>query len=415
MYVSEYNCNTLFFRVTKILTMHHYSIRFALHHYTRKNKTRQVYLFANINRERPSIAIPLGIFATFQDFDKSKAYIKKSTYENSVIENQKMKAFGIFQTARYLDRPLTGKRFKYLMESQGLQKDFLIFMLEEMKKQAFDYSEGTFKTWNKTYKKILAFKKSIPISDIDLKFIKSFDNWLKNQICTTGTNKGKPISYNTVVSHHKRFSKFITIAIEKLELNIENPYKKFKTTYQEGQREFLEPAEIEKMVKLYDLRDELNLPIHLKESLRMFLFMVGSGFRISDSGRMTGLHINNDIIRIRQEKVKRWKMEETFPMSAFSKKYIDTDEKGRLFKYKNSQSLNKNLKTICKYLNINKNITSHSARHTFATTFLIAGGRIEVLKDLLGHSDIKTTMIYVHITKEVERKQMILLDDFLLF
>lgn len=49
---------------------------------------------------------------------------------------------------------------------------------------------------------------------------------------------------------------------------------------------------------------------------------------------------------------------------------------------------------------VKKHIKVHTLRHTFATLYLDSGGRIEDLQQILGHSDLKTTMIYLHFTNE---------------
>lgn len=50
-------------------------------------------------------------------------------------------------------------------------------------------------------------------------------------------------------------------------------------------------------------------------------------------------------------------------------------------------------------LNISENITPHKWRHTFATTFIKNGGDLEILRLLLGHSNLKTTQKYLHLSR----------------
>ena len=60
-----------------------------------------------------------------------------------------------------------------------------------------------------------------------------------------------------------------------------------------------------------------------------------------------------------------------------------------------NQKTNKYLKQIASICGIDKNITFHSARHTFATTITLCNGMpIETVSKMLGHNNIKTTQIY---------------------
>ncbi|MFW6318877.1 MAG: tyrosine-type recombinase/integrase [Bacillota bacterium] len=68
-----------------------------------------------------------------------------------------------------------------------------------------------------------------------------------------------------------------------------------------------------------------------------------------------------------------------------------------------------NVQKICyrlkKRLNLKDNINPHKWRHTFATNFLKNGGNLESLRILMGHTNLKTTQIYLHIDKEFLHKE----------
>lgn len=59
-------------------------------------------------------------------------------------------------------------------------------------------------------------------------------------------------------------------------------------------------------------------------------------------------------------------------------------------------AFSKALKKACALARISKRITAHSFRHGFATCYLMRGGNINDLRELMGHADIQTTQIYLH-------------------
>jgi site-specific recombinase XerD len=86
-------------------------------------------------------------------------------------------------------------------------------------------------------------------------------------------------------------------------------------------------------------------------------------------------------------------------------KYQDEPENvnnGKLLPVISNQKLNAYLKELATICGIDKNITFHMARHTFATTVTLTNGvSIETVSSMLGHKNIRTTQIYA---KVVQRK-----------
>lgn len=82
----------------------------------------------------------------------------------------------------------------------------------------------------------------------------------------------------------------------------------------------------------------------------------------------------------------------------FEKYFSTEDNKGRLLPVLSNQKMNDNLKVIQELARISKNLTTHLARHTFATTVTLGHGvPIETVSRMLGHTKLATTQIYAKV------------------
>jgi len=87
-------------------------------------------------------------------------------------------------------------------------------------------------------------------------------------------------------------------------------------------------------------------------------------------------------------------------------KYKGTLPDNRLLPVARNRKENLSLREICKQCGINKRVTFHMARHTFATLTLSKGVSIESVSKMLGHTNIQTTQIYARITPQKIRDDM---------
>lgn len=143
------------------------------------------------------------------------------------------------------------------------------------------------------------------------------------------------------------------------------------------------------------------------DSKKAFLFACFSGLRISDLRRLKRKHIivQNNQYKIRWEQTKT-KSEEYNPMNEIITKFVNLkcDANSLLFpNISSGDNPNANIKRWMKRLNIDKPVTFHSSRHTYATMLISSGVDLYTVSKLLGHSDIKVTQVYA---KVVDQKKI---------
>ena len=87
------------------------------------------------------------------------------------------------------------------------------------------------------------------------------------------------------------------------------------------------------------------------------------------------------------------------------KKYFDPN-KERVFPKITNQDANRKLKYIQHFAKINKTLTFHVARHTFGTLLAIVAKDPYLIKELMGHADIQTSMTYIHMSNQLIKQKL---------
>ena len=170
-------------------------------------------------------------------------------------------------------------------------------------------------------------------------------------------------------------------------------------------------SEIDKIMNI-----SLNTPFDYRTKAMLEL-MYGSGLRVSElvSLKLNDIDLYNDTILIHGKGSK----ERIVPIGDYSKEYLIKylDVRNSLIKKKNGNfkelflnnhgrpitrnGFNFLLSKLLKEKGINKKVTPHTLRHSFATHMLDNGADLRTIQELLGHSDIVTTRIYTHVTQNM--------------
>lgn len=364
----------------------------------RKDGTCLIALRVFINGKKVMLSLGRYILPKHWDTENRKAIKAKDAREtNLIIDHACSKVSGI--AARYYlqDKQLTKEQFVKEYTRSELRLDFIDWINNKIEKEWSTQREpGTIKHYRTTLKLLERLKGRFAFGDINYQFLMDMEQHMSS-VNYKVNNKWK---------YHKNFRMFINEAI-KCDIYIDNPYLKFKIKKAKTDPVFLDEKELNKLKKLFD---RTILQPFLQEELRRFLFSCYTGLRFSDTVAVTDENIiGNTLVFLPFKTRKTYKMQ-TLELTNNAKNYL-LEKQGKLFDTKTETNSNRQLKEIAKAADIAKNLTTHVGRHTFATTFLLKGGRVEALRELLGHTKIETTMVYVHVTDQSRKKQIMLMDD----
>lgn len=263
---------------------------------------------------------------------------------------------------------------------------------------------GTLKNYYTTERYLIRFLKAkIKSSDIYLKqlshrFIIDFEQYLRKG---PSINRNQPLNNNGVMKHLERLKKMMNLAL-RLEWIEKDPFVRFKLKFTKYQREYLSESELKIFIEGV-LKSEQHRKIR-----DVFVFSCYTGLSYTDVKSLTSHNIVRGIDGDYWIFTQREKTEQLVKIPLLDKaldiirKYDNCElSMTKLLPVYSNQKTNIYLKEIVAIFDINKNITFHSARHTFATTVTLSNGvPIETVSKLLGHSKLSTTQVYARVIEK---------------
>jgi integrase/recombinase XerD len=367
--------------------------------------------------ERIADRLPVGITWPVAFFDPvSEKLIQRfdgdeECYQNNlVLASEKLKATRLALELYVSGIEVTTKDFKKRFSQFASRDDFVDYMISKREQlyTSGEVVEGTYKKYLTVIHRVQDFQsgKTGEYLKQDLwKFntmtfnqVKSFELWMINR---------KGWAHNTMVGTIKIIHKFLTCA-KKDGIVFKNPMEDYPIpSFSNGIREALDLKELSALKKFY-LKG--GFEDYEKDVLERYLISCFTGLRKSDIEQLdTRIHIRNQRLCLKMFKTRKYDKMVEFKLPKFVLDIIGK-RRGRLYLPLESSPVNKTLRrlinrltlenSLIEEITIEKYIKLCSGRDTFATNFLRLGGMIIVLKDILGHSSIKMTEIYLKMVSE---------------
>ena len=245
---------------------------------------------------------------------------------------------------------------------------------QQMKKLAgIEFALGTYKRYHTTRSHVAKYIKSefrkndIPVRDVDLKFIKGFEYFLKVT---------KDCNHNSALKYVNNFKKIVRIAVGNDWIS-KDPFYNYKVQFKIVEREFLSKEELHVLIDKEIKGDRLNV---VRD---MFVLCCFTGLAYVDIQTLRPEDIYENAEGGFYIKSKRTKTDTGFTIPLLPtamniiEKYKDHPQavvKNCVIPVLSNQKSNAYLKEIADCCNIKKNLTTHLARHTFSTTVTLTNG-----------------------------------------
>ncbi|MDD3506961.1 MAG: site-specific integrase [Parabacteroides sp.] len=318
---------------------------------------------------------------------------------NGILESIKATMTKIYRDLQEQETSITPERIKNIFFGVEIRQQML---LEHFQRHNDDVerligiskSKATYQKYEVTRKHLADFiKEKYNLSDISFKeinhlFLTDFEVYL---LTSCGCNP------NTTAKFMQFFKRIVIIAKNNGWIKAD-PFANYKIRLKKVDRGYLTQEEVEAiMAKQFSTK-------RLEQVRDIFIFSCFCGLAYIDVKKLRKENIRTSFDGNLWIMGKREKTDVTFsiPLLDIPKKILEKYEgtlpDNRILPVPSNQKMNAYLKEIGDLCEINKEISFHLARHTFATLTLSKGVSIESVSKMLGHTNIRTTQIYARIT-----------------
>ncbi|MBV2196839.1 MAG: site-specific integrase [Flavobacterium sp.] len=386
------------------------------------NSNGLVPIFIRITVEGKRIDKSTGKYVLPEKWSTENSRLKGNSEEARLINNHlellRMHVFEIEKQLLIKKETLNFENFKNEYLGIKERERLLIQIFTEHNRKikelvGSEYAPGTlerYETSLKHTKDFLQWKyrvSDIDIEKIDHAFITEYEFYLRTE---------RKCANNTAVKYIKNFHKIINICLANGWLT-KDLFANYKAKVKEVIREFLTEQEIQSLME----KEFVSERLELVRDIFVFSCFTGLAYidvkQLSKDNIVLGIDGDKWINKNRQKTDTNSKIPLLPTAQYILDKYANHPvcvNEDKLLPIFSNQKMNAYLKEIATVCGINKELTFHIARHTFATTVTLSNGvPIETISKMLGHTNLKTTQHYAKILdKKISEDMKILKDKF---
>ena len=377
-----------------------------------KNGEAPICLRITINGQRAEVQIKRSIEVSQWNSNKECAIGKERKHQelNHYLETVRTKVLRIHRELEQDGKPITAEILKRHFYGEDDAPKMLLEVFREHNKKYRELLDkdvvlGTVLRYERTVRYLEEFMKAkyhfsdIPLKEINHDFVKEFEHFIKTE---------KDCAQNATVKYLKNLKKIIRNALINKWMD-NDPFVEIRFHQTASNREFLTEEELNKLI-------DKNFVIPRMEVVRdIFVFCSLTGLAFTDVQHLTPEHIFCDMdgsywIRKTREKTDNMC---NIPLLDLPLKLIQKYQnhpecirKGVVMPVPCNQRCNSYLKEIADVCGIQKTLTTHIARHTFACLAIANKVSTESIAKMLGHTDIRTTKIYARVLDRTVADEM---------
>jgi site-specific recombinase XerD len=395
--------------------------KITLHFYaksTKANVAGQLPIYVRLTVDGKRLEFSTKKFVETSKWSSELSKMKGTTEEarsiNSYLDLMKTKVFNAQMELMHRNENLTIENFKEKLLGTEQRQRMLIPIFQDHNNKikeliGKEYAPGTLERYKTSLSHTIEFLQwkykvsDIEINKIDHAFVTDYEFWLRSV---------RNCANNTAVKYIKNFSKIIKLCLANDWLD-KNPFANYKSKVKEVERVYLSEEEIQNIIEKDFKTERLSLVRDI------FLFSCFTGLAYIDVKNLTKSHISIGIDGEKWIFTHRQKTETAskIPILPVTQMIIDkydnhpkSNNEDRLLPILTNQKMNAYLKEIAGVCEIEKELTFHIARHTFATTVTLTNGvPIESVSKMLGHKNLRTTQHYAKVLDKKVSEDMKLL------